>query len=236
MAQQVSRSNRTLRDFLADVSHELRTPLTTIQGFAQAILDGTARSVGEVDESVRIIAQDAARMHRMVEDLLYLSSIESGQLNMEMEIANLAELAQGAVRRARQRDECRAWAVDFGSIPLCVNVDPHRVEQVLDNLLSNAINHSPLDGEITVSAYATRYEAHVRVHNTGSVVRPEDRDRIFERFFRANGDSDGSGLGLAIASQIARSHGGRIDVESTPADGTAFTLVLPLVTTTTNGD
>jgi signal transduction histidine kinase len=89
---------------------------------------------------------------------------------------------------------------------------------------------------ITVSAYATRYEAHVRVHNTGSVVHPEDRDRIFERFFRANGDGDGTGLGLAIASQISRSHGGRIDVESAPSDGTAFTLVLPLVTTSTSGD
>jgi signal transduction histidine kinase len=228
MAQQVSRSNRTLRDFLADVSHELRTPLTTIQGFAQAILDGTARDPHDVAESVRIISNDAARMHRMVEDLLYLSRIESGQLSMDVERVDLVQLVEGAVKRARQRTNGRTMRLEAGPSPLGVTVDPHRIEQVLDNLLSNAIKHSPPDGDITVCTAPRGPEVHVRVHNTGSVVRPQDRDRIFERFFRA-GDDDGTstGLGLAIASQIARSHGGRIDVESAPQTGTAFTLVLP---------
>lgn len=227
MAHQVNRSNRTLRDFLADVSHELRTPITTIQGFAQAILDGTAKDSAAVEESVRIISQDTARMHRMVEDLLYLSRIESGQLSMDVKRVDLAELVRGAAQRAQGRSDGHAVSVELEPGSLQVSIDPHRIEQVLDNLLSNAISHTPTNGEITVRAASRGPEVHVRVHNTGSLVQPEDRDRIFERFFRARGDGTGTGLGLAIASQIARSHGGRIDVESSPQAGTAFTLVLP---------
>lgn len=227
MAHQVAQSNRSLRDFLADVSHELRTPLTTVQGFSQAILDGTAANPHAVAEAARVISEDAARMHRMVEDLLHLSQIQSGQLAMDTRVVDLAELAEDAVKRARQRADANSLRFELSAQPPpYVAADPHRIGQVLDNLLSNAINHTPPGGEITVSAGASLGQGHVRVHNPGSFIAPEDRERIFQRFARGR-DSGGTGLGLPIAQEIARCHGGRIDLESSPSEGTAFTLVLP---------
>ncbi|MPZ14698.1 MAG: HAMP domain-containing protein [Chloroflexi bacterium] len=227
MAQEVAKSQRTLRDFLADVSHELRTPLTTIHGFAQAILEGLASGRQPVAEAARIINQDAARMQRMVEDLLYLSQIESGQLKMELQPMRLSAIVEGAVKRASGRAGCRPVYLECRDLPDYVLADPHRIQQVMDNVLSNAIAHSPADGEIRVHAAAEAGTARIRVHNTGSHIRTEDRDRIFERFYRAGGGS-GTGLGLSIASEIVRSHRGRIELESSPGDGTAFTIVLPL--------
>jgi signal transduction histidine kinase len=225
MAQRVAQSNRALRDFLADVSHELRTPLTTVQGFSQAILDGTADSPEAVAKAARVISEDSERMRRMVEDLLHLSQIQSGQLAMEVKVVDLTEVAEDAVKRARQRTD--QSSVDFKPIvqPAYVTADARRIGQVLDNLLSNAINHTPRDGKVTVGAGASGDEVSIRVHNPGSFIPPEDRERIFQRFARGR-DGKGTGLGLSIAQEIARSHGGRIDLETSPTDGTAFTLVL----------
>ncbi|MBM2810943.1 MAG: putative Histidine kinase [Chloroflexi bacterium] len=228
MAQQVSTSNRTLREFLADVSHELRTPLTTIEGFSQAILDRTASDPTAIDECARIISEDADRMHRMVEDLLYLSRIESGQLPMDLERGDLMTMVEASVRRARQRADGVALHLESTADPMWVTVDSHRIEQVLDNLLSNAVKHTASGSAITVSTAKNGREARVRVHNHGSYVEPQDRGRIFERFWRGvENNGSGTGLGLSIASEIARMHSGRIEIESSRSDGTAFTLVLP---------
>jgi signal transduction histidine kinase len=227
MAEQVARSNRALRDFLADASHELRTPLTSIEGFSQAILDGTARDEDTIADSARIINEDALRMERIVADLSYLSKVQSGQLGMEMRAVDVAELTEGSVKRAQRRAPEQTIELRLPHGQLQVTADPGRIEQVLDNLLSNAINHTPPGGTITVTADIVGAEARIRVHNTGSYVPPEDRERIFQRFFHGDGAGAGTGLGLAIASEIARVHGGRIDLQSSPHDGTDFTLVLP---------
>jgi two-component system, OmpR family, sensor kinase len=200
MAEQVAKSNQTLRAFLADVSHELRTPLTTIEGFSEAILDGTARDRESIIEAARIIKEDATRMERLVEDLLDLSKIESGQTPMETSLVDLDELVDGAVKRARVRLDGRELQVDASREAKYVTADARRLGQVLDNLLNNAIHHTPDGGQITVSSAARNGEVSVRVHNTGSWVRPEDRDRIFQRFFRGSSDGNGAGLGLAISS------------------------------------
>ncbi len=227
MAEQVARSNHALRDFLADASHELRTPLTTIEGFSQAILDGTAHNAEAVEESARIINEDATRMERIVDDLSYLSKVQSGQLAMELRPVDLAEIVEGAIKRAQRRTRDQAIEVRPPSGPLRASADSGRIEQVLDNLLSNAINHTPPGGTITVSTDIVGSEMRIRVHNTGSYVPPEDRERIFQRFFHGGDSGTGTGLGLAIASEIARRHGGRIDLESSPTQGTTFDLVLP---------
>ena len=104
--------------------------------------------------------------------------------------------------------------------------DSHRIEEVLENLLTNAVNHTPVEGEITVTVASQGPEVLTRVHNTGSFIRDSDREHIFQRFARV-GDAGGNGLGLAIASEIAHRHAGRIDLESSLDEGTAFTLVLP---------
>src|SRR5581483_4726334 len=230
MAEQVAKSNRTLRAFLADVSHELRTPLTSVEGFSEAILDGTAHDPDAIAEAARIIKEDATRMERMVEDLLYLSKIESGQIQMETEVVNLSELVDGALKRVRLRMNGRELVVDTASEPLFITADPHRIDQVLDNIIANAVTHSPAGGRVSVSTFARDGMACVRIHNTGSFIREEDRDRIFQRFFRGSVDGEGTGLGLAIASEIVRSHRGRIELATSEQDGTAFTVALPLVT------
>ncbi len=227
MAEQVARSNRALRDFLADASHELRTPLTTIEGFSQAILDGTASTPEAIRESARIINEDAIRMERIVDDLSYLSKVQSGQIVMEPRPVDLVEIIDGAIKRAQRRAPGQNITVRLPAGRMQVMADSGRIEQVLDNLLSNAINHTPAGGRITVSADIVGRETRIRVHNTGSYVPPEDRERIFQRFFHGNEAGAGTGLGLAIASEIASRHGGRIDLESSPTQGTTFDLVLP---------
>ncbi len=228
MAEQVAKSNRTLRAFLADVSHELRTPLTSIKGFSEAIVDGTARDTEQIRGAAEIILEDSTRMERMVEDLLDLSKIESGQMQMENQIVNLGEIVDGAVRRARLRLDGREMLMETGTGLQMIEGDARRIDQVMDNLLSNAINHTPQGGQISVSTQSRNGDAEVRVHNTGSFIREEDRDRIFQRFFRGSVDGNGTGLGLAIASEITRSHRGRIDLETSEQEGTSFIVVLPL--------
>lgn len=229
MAEQVAKSTQTLKAFLADVSHELRTPLTTIQGFSQAILDGTANSREAIADSARIINEDATRMEHLVEDLLELSKIESGQIQLEKRLVDVREVAEGTLQRASRRLPDRMIALDLAREPQLVEADSRRIEQVLENLLTNAVNHTDAGERITVSAGPEGNLVALRVHNTGSFIRESDRERIFQRFAHGSGNGAGAGLGLAIAAEIARQHGGRIDLQSGPLDGTTFSVLLPRV-------
>jgi two-component system OmpR family sensor kinase len=147
---------------------------------------------------------------------------------MDVETVDLLETVDRSARRAKALDDGQRVEVHPSERPLMVRADARRIEQVLDNLLVNALQHTPEAGAITIGATATDGEARVRVHNTGSYISPEERESIFQRFYRGSNDGKGAGLGLAIASEIARAHGGEIMVDSSPGDGTAFTLVLPL--------
>jgi signal transduction histidine kinase len=245
MAGQVSASNRTLRDFLANVSHELRTPLTSVQGFSQAMMDGTVRSPDEYARSAQIINEESERMRQMVEDLLLLSKIESGQLPMQVAPLDLRELLRTALRRAAARARTAGVAIELEADgALQIAGDETRLEQLFGNLIENAIRHTPPGGRITLSLggvdrlRTTNGENRLRpgpdalvtvaVHNTGSFVPPEHKARIFERFYQIEGSrvrtEHGSGLGLAIAREIANAHGARISVASDPELGTTFTV------------
>lgn len=247
MARQVSTSHRTLRDFLANVSHELRTPLTSVQGFSQAMLDGTAKSPQDFAEAAQIINEEAGRMRRMVEDLLLLSKIESGQLPMDRSPLDLRELLKACVKRAAPKAQQHEIALTLeAGQPAQILGDEGRLEEVFQNLLDNAVSHTPRGGAITVRLrvpQAAGTVAHgrgrdprqqedktvvVRVHNTGSFIPLEDQPRIFERFYQVDKartrNGDGMGLGLAIAQEIVHAHGGTIFVESTPETGTTFVV------------
>lgn len=244
MAAQVNASQRLLRDFVANVSHELRTPLTSVQGFAQAIADGVARSPEDISESARIILHEADRMHRLVDDLLYLSKLESGQLPIEVAPMDAAELVDVALRRIeKQAAEAHVRLVKRVEALPQVMADSRRIEQVLTNLLDNALLHTPPDGVITLSAEAKlsggkQNGRQVRrakgvvigVHNTGSYIPDDERRRIFERFYQVDKsrarDRAGAGLGLAICYEIAMAHGGTLRVESDSRTGTRFSLEL----------
>jgi signal transduction histidine kinase len=250
MMREVARSHRTLRDFVANVSHDLRTPLTSIQGFSQAMVDGALRSPEDYAEAGRVINEEAERMRRLVEDLLELSKIESGQVRLDLEPCELEILAHQAAERAERRaeDQGVGLALAIDDAPL-VRADGRWVERAVDNLLDNALKHTPAGGRVTIATGAmtvppgarvmspigrrTGGFGYIAVHNTGSFIPPGDQPRVFERFYqldKARSTSGaGSGLGLAIAQEIIQAHGGWIHVQSSRAGGTEFAILLPLL-------
>jgi signal transduction histidine kinase len=249
MAREVGRIHQTMRDFLANVSHELRTPLTSIEGFSQAMVDGTITRPEQYREAGRIIGEEAERMHRLVEDLLYLSKIESGQVDIERSRLDLADLLRSCVRQVQPQVETAGLKVEMETTPVpSVLADSHRLQQVFVNLLDNAVKHTPPAGLIQVKAYpvascGVKAEPDpvavkiggawvaVDVHNTGSYIAPDHADRIFERFYQIDEarlrNGDGSGLGLAIVREIVQAHHGQVEVTSDPKRGTTFTVFLP---------
>jgi signal transduction histidine kinase len=234
MSREVERSQQSLRDFLADASHELRTPLTSIQGFSQALLDGTlsADATGATEAGL-IINEESQRMRRLVEDLLYLSRVESLELVGSQAPVDVATLLREAWRRlqlvAEQRD--LRLTLDLPDLPF-VSGDADQLDRLFGNLLENAGKYTPPGGAIRVAAGVSQGALVVTVHNTGSVIPAEDLPHVFERFYRVDKSRaravEGSGLGLAIAQEVAQRHRGRIDVASTAAEGTSFTVTLPL--------
>ncbi len=233
MATQVNTSQRTMKDLLANVSHELKTPLTSIQGFSQAMVDGVVTDPEDVKQYSRTIHEEANRMRVLVDDLLLLSQIDSGQVSMEHAHVDLSEVLERTVERFQ-------WAIRDAEIELHVRIDVvpavhgdgRRLEQVFSNLLQNAVRHTPRGGAITVNA-RTLPGGHVSVgiHNTGSVIPQEDLPRVFERFFqvdRARARKGGSsGLGLSIVTEIVEAHGGTVRAVSSELAGTEFIVILP---------
>ncbi|MEX2227731.1 MAG: HAMP domain-containing sensor histidine kinase [Dehalococcoidia bacterium] len=236
MAQEVSRSQRMMKDLLANVSHELKTPLTSIQGFSQAILDGAATDEEASKESARIINEEANRMRALVEDLLLLSQIESGQVMMQHTHVDLGALLEQTMERFQFaiRDADIRTGVSIPHLPM-VHGDARRLEQVFSNLMENAVRHTPARGDIALSANVERDGGvSVRVHNSGSHIPAEDLPRVFERFFqvdRARVRKGGSsGLGLSIVAEIVEAHGGTVRAVSDAESGTDFIVTLPPAT------
>jgi len=233
MAREVSRSQRMMRDLLANVSHELKTPLTSIQGFSQAMLEGAIQNEEEFRESTQIIHDEANRMRALVDDLLLLSQIESGQVEMEHRSIDLG----GLLERTLQRFQ---WSLREGDVRSGVSIEPlptvagdeRRLEQVFGNLLQNAVRHTPPGGAIAVTASVLRDgSVSISVHNTGSYIPEEDLPRVFERFYQVDRArtrrSGSSGLGLAIVKEIVDAHGGTVRAVSDPERGTEFIVTLP---------
>jgi len=233
MATQVNSSQRMMKDLLANVSHELKTPLTSIQGYSQAMVDGAVTREEDFQDSGRIIYEEATRMRALVDDLLLLSQIESGQVAMQHAYVDLAALLERMLERFQ-------WALREGGIEsglhagalALVHGDERRLEQVFSNLIENAVRHTPRGGFVNVTAAAmSDGGVEVTVHNTGSVIPAEDLPRVFERFFqvdRARARKGGSsGLGLAIVSEIVDAHGGAVRAESDDERGTSFIVRLP---------
>ncbi len=236
MARQVGRSHMQMRTLIANVSHDLKTPLTSILGFAQALRDRAVEGPEAVMETGAIIHAEAERMRSLVEDLLFLSEIEAGQVVVAREPVDLGLLAVRAARRFEpaltERRVALRLAVPEG---LVVQGDSAKLERILDNLLDNARKHTPDGGRVEVRAIPAPEPARavrLEVFNSGSYIPPEDLPRIFDRFVRldrarAPGQARGSGLGLAIAKELAELHGGTLTAASDSA-GTTFTLTLPV--------
>ncbi|MBI2953175.1 MAG: HAMP domain-containing protein [Chloroflexi bacterium] len=246
MAAQVKSSHRTLRDFLANVSHELKTPLTSIQGFSQAMVDGAIQDASGYADAGRIINEETERMRRLVDDLLYLSKIESGQIPMEKLPVDLESLVAACVGKVdiQARQANISIGVQVSGLPL-IRGDAHKLEQVFINLLDNALKHTPGGGAITITgavAPARRSAdlgddrhslACIAVHNTGSRIPSEELDKVFERFYQVDKSrarsSAGTGLGLSIVKEIVQAHGGSVEARSESLNGTEFVVHLPTI-------
>ncbi len=234
MARQVQAAQQAERDFLANVSHELKTPLTSIQGFAQAMLDGAVDSAEGVRRSANIIFGEADRMRRLVESLLDLARLEAGLRALTLQPLDLRALltvaADGVSLRARETGV--ALNVQLPPALPPITGDGDRLAQVLTNLLDNALKHTPAGGAVTLSAAVAPGAVEVAVADTGSGIPPEDLSRIFERFYQVDKSrprSGGLGLGLAISRDIVEAHGGTLRAESQVGAGSRFTVRLPTV-------
>jgi two-component system, OmpR family, sensor kinase len=217
------------RRFAADASHELRTPLTSISGYAQMLEEWGLRDPQTAREGVAAIRRESERMQRLVEGLLALTRGDEGA-PLEIEDHDLAAVAEEAARTARTAADGET-TVEYLPTQRPVNApfDRNRIRQVASILLDNAVKYTPDGGRITVTVRETDGWAGLEVSDTGIGIPEDQLPLIFDRFYRADKAraSSGAGLGLSIARQIAEAHGGRIEVESTPGEGSTFTLLLP---------
>jgi two-component system, OmpR family, sensor kinase len=217
------------RRFAADASHELRTPLTSISGYAQMLEEWGLRDPQTAREGVAAIRRESERMQRLVEGLLALTRGDEGA-PLEIADHDLAATAEEAARTARTVADGKV-VVDYlpTEQPINAPFDRNRIRQVASILLDNAIKYTPEGGTVTMAVRETDGWAELEVSDTGVGIPEDQLPLIFERFYRADKAraSSGAGLGLAIARQVAEVHGGRIEVESTPGEGSTFTLLLP---------
>ncbi|OGN93850.1 MAG: hypothetical protein A2Z75_05470 [Chloroflexi bacterium RBG_13_50_10] len=232
MSRQVKHSQQMLRDFVADVSHELRSPLTSIKGFAQAMLDGTAKDKEAQLKAARVIEDESKRMMRLVEELLEFSRLESGQIIMAKERVDLKELLQQCheIFLMRAEEKNIQLKTDVEPLPPVIG-DIDRLEQVFNNLLDNALKHTPSGGKVNVVARQPHLNfVEIAVTDTGPGIPGEQLRHVFERFYRADPSASkaGAGLGLAIARQIVLAHGGDIMAKSALGKGTEFLVRLPV--------
>jgi two-component system phosphate regulon sensor histidine kinase PhoR len=227
---EVRRLDSMRRDFISNVSHELRTPLAGIRAAAETLQEGAIDDRPAAIEFMGHIQHETDRLTQMVEELLELSRIESGAAPLRFIQLDAAALVGAAVKRFRQQAERAGLtiALDAPEAPLSIIGDAERLERALGNLIANAIKFTSPGGEIIVRAQAEGDAVVISVHDTGIGIEPEQRARVFERFYKADkGRGDGTGLGLAIVKHIVRAHEGSVSVESFPGRGSTFTMRLP---------
>jgi len=232
MADDLERAEELQRNMIADVAHELRTPLSNIQGYLEAVQDGVAKPD---TATIRSLHEEATLLARLVDDLQELSLAEAGELKLVCQAEDVAELINRTVAAIQAQVATKGLSVSINlpdELPL-VNVDYHRISQVLRNLMENAIAHTPEDGTITVSATRQDNFVEVAVVDTGEGIPAEDLPLIFDRFHRVDKSrtraTGGSGLGLTIARRLVEAHGGTIQAQSEPGKGSRFSFTVPVV-------
>ncbi|HKF84490.1 MAG TPA: HAMP domain-containing sensor histidine kinase [Candidatus Limnocylindrales bacterium] len=227
MAERLDRSREDRRALLADVTHELRTPLTVVAGGLEAMLDGVHPT--DAQHLSPLLAETAV-MDRLLDDLRTLSLAEAGALPLHREPVDLRSLADEVV--AAHEPRALAGGVTLavsGDSSVVTSVDPVRVREILGNLVTNGLRHTPSGGSVTIELSTDGGEVLVVVRDTGEGIASADLPRVFDRFHR-RADSGGSGLGLAIVRDLAAAHGGSVSVESdgVPGRGSVFRVRLPL--------
>jgi two-component system, OmpR family, phosphate regulon sensor histidine kinase PhoR len=227
------RLEMTRRDFVANVSHELKTPITSIKGFVETLLAGALQEPEHAENFLRIIARQTDRLNEIIDDLLSLSRIErdTEQGRVFLSTGRLKGVMQSAIQVCEAKAEAKNTT---GSLDcpeeLRAQISAPLLEQALVNLIDNAVKYSPTGSAVEVAAQRDSGEVAVRVRDQGVGIEKSQLSRIFERFYRVDAGRSrkigGTGLGLAIVKHIAQAHGGRVTVDSTPGQGSVFSLYL----------
>lgn len=229
-------TERTKSEFVSTVSHEMRTPMTSIKGYVELLLMGTVGTLTDDQHNfLTIIKNNVDRLTELANDLLDLSRIESGRVELSTRVMCVEEAISQVITAIEARAKSKGLILQQDVPPDLPGViaDPARVAQILTNLVGNACQYTPTGGEIVVSARAHQEEVNISVSDTGIGIAPEDQNKIFDRFFRADDplvhEESGTGLGLAIVKSLVEMHSGRIWVESELRKGSTFTFTLPTV-------
>ena len=225
MTMRLAANEEQRKHLLSDIAHELRTPLAVVQGTIEGMIDGVyepdAATLSPLLDQTKVIS-------RLLNDLQVMATTEAGMLALHRTPTDLVDLLRDVARGFGPA--AREHGVALGTNapePVVADVDPVRLRQVLDNLVTNALRYTPADGAVVLGLRRVADMAEITVRDTGRGMPPEDAARIFERFVKS-ADSGGSGLGLAIARGLVEAHGGTIAAESAPGAGTTITIHLPL--------
>ncbi len=231
--ERLHNANRLKDDFIANISHELRTPLTSIIGFTRLLIDFHGMDEEERTSYLKIIIERGQSLEKLLNDLLDLSRMESGNMPINVDRVNVGELVSHCVEQYRLLAEGNGIGINayIDQRPLLLHADPQRLTQALGNLLHNAVKYTGKGGSIEVLVKELPNEIMVSVHDSGIGIDPSQREMIFERFRQAENrrnKAGGVGIGLNLAKQIIELHGGRIWVESDPGHGSTFSFCIPI--------
>ncbi|WP_404333779.1 ATP-binding protein [Planococcus rifietoensis] len=229
------RLEKLREDFIANVSHELRTPIAMLQGYSEALLDDVGASEEERNEMTKIIYEESQRMGRLVTDLLNLARLESGHMRLYKELVQFNNAIERMSLKFSQAAKEKGIELSFTTELddwAAAELDEDRIEQVMTNLIDNALRHTPQGGQVHVHVENMGDYAKVSINDTGAGITEKDLEFVFERFYKADKartlGKGGTGLGLAIASNIIKAHSGEIRAESKFGEGTSFIFTLPL--------
>ncbi len=234
MADNLDREDRLRRNLLADVAHELRTPLTVLQGNTEALLDG-------IDEptpaAIASLHDEVVRLSRLVADLETLAAAEAAGLRLHTVPVDLADIVRSTVDLLGPLAEERQIAIEIVGHAAPTNADPDRLQQIVVNLVTNAVKFTPLGGRVTITTESSSERAILRIADTGPGLGDDELPHLFERFWRGRAamQAPGSGIGLAVVAELVAAHRGTLDASNRPEGGAVFTITLPSAADTTTG-
>ncbi|EAG8560244.1 PAS domain-containing protein [Listeria monocytogenes] len=221
-------------EFVTNVSHELKTPVTALKGFAETLLDGAMYDEVLLKKFLTIIKEESDRLHRLIMDILALSRIEQNPVAENVELVDVDEVIEQSARTIFEmatEKNIRVTIPEKASASVMIETDRDKLQQIIINLLSNAINYTPVDGKVEVKLIEQEAEVIIEVTDNGIGIPAKDIDRVFERFYRVDKarsrHSGGTGLGLSIVKHLVENCGGRIEVESQEEVGSTFRVTLP---------
>lgn len=229
VASQLTAKENRERQMVADIAHELRTPLTVLKADLESLEDGLLEAQPSV---FRRLVGEVDLLERLVQDLRLLSLAEAGELRLNKQACDLAEVCSAVMEAFRFQAESKQVQLLSHLEPVALHTDPERIQQVLFNLLANALRYTPVGGSIAMRLSTQAQMARLEVQDSGPGIPPEHLAHVFDRFYRTDGarrrDAGGSGLGLAIAKALVEAHGGRIEASNRPQGGALFAIILPL--------